>query len=131
MLTNEELTGRIIGAAIAVHKELGPGFVEGIYEEAICVELEESGIVFERQKSVPIFYRGRKVGEHRLDLLVDQTVVLELKAISQLESIHFAVVRSYLKAVNLDTGLLMNFAEMPLGIHRVGRERTHPDATRE
>jgi len=69
-LKEKELTDRIIGAAIAVHRHLGPGFLESIYEEALCIELDESGIAYERQKAIPLSYRCRPVGEHRLDLLV-------------------------------------------------------------
>jgi GxxExxY protein len=122
-LKEKDLTDRIIGAAIAVHKTLGPGFLESIYEEALCVEFDAVGISYERQKTIPLTYRDRPIGEHRVDLLVEGTVVVELKAISALEQIHFAVVRSYMKAVGCDVGLLLNFATMPLTVKRVGRER--------
>ena len=121
-LGNSDLTDRILAAAIRVHKELGPGFLEVLYEEALTIELGSSDIPFERQKPIPILYRGRVIGEHRLDLLVDGKVVIELKAISALEDIHFAIVRSYLKATNLDDGLLLNFATVKLTVKRVGRE---------
>ena len=122
MLTNEELTSRIIGAAITVHKELGPGFLESIYEEALAFEFDHLGIAYERQKPVTILYRGRPVGEHRLDFLVENCVVVELKAVLQLEKIFFVITRSYLKATSKNIGLLMNFAAMPLTIKRVGPE---------
>jgi GxxExxY protein len=122
MLADKEITERIIGAAITVHKALGPGFLETIYEEALAAEFEHAGIRYERQKTVPITYRGKSVGEHRLDFLVEGCVVVELKAIQSLDDIHFAIVRSYLKAVNLHSGLLLNFATMPLTVKRVGRE---------
>ena len=115
----EELTGSIIGAAIAVHKELGPGFLETIYENALAVELSHRGIVFEKQQIVPVFYKGTQVGEHRLDFLVEGKIVVELKAMKELEDIHCAQVRSYLKATHLKHGLLMNFATMPLTTKRV------------
>jgi GxxExxY protein len=121
-LGNSDLTDRILAAAIRVHKELGPGFLEVLYEEALALELGSSDISFERQKPIPILYRGCVIGEHRLDLLVDGKVVIELKAISALEDIHFAIVRSYLKATNLDDGLLLNFATVKLTVKRVGRE---------
>ena len=121
-LGNSDLTDRILAAAIRVHKDLGPGFLEVLYEEALAIELGSSDISFERQKPIPILYRGRVIGEHRLDLLVDGKVVIELKAISALEDIHFAIVRSYLKATNLDDGLLLNFATVKLTVKRVGRE---------
>jgi len=122
MLSQQDLTGRIIGAAIAVHKELGPGFLESIYESALCVEFDAQGISYERQKVISIMYRDKVVGEHRLDVLVAGTVVVELKAIHALEDIHFSIVRSYLKALKLECGLILNFATMPLTIKRVGRE---------
>lgn len=123
----EELTGKIIGAAIAVHRELGPGFLESVYEEATCVELAAAGLHFQRQLSVAINYRGNKIGEHRLDLLVESAVVVELKAISAFEDIHFATVRSYLKATGCRHGLLLNFATTALTAKRVIRERPAPD----
>jgi len=125
-LGNKELTDRIIGAAIRVHKELGPGFLEIMYEEALAIELAAGGITFERQKLLPIFYREHLIGEHRLDLVVDHKVIVELKAISALEDIHFAIVRSYLKASNLSDALLLNFATSRLTVKRVGREY-HPN----
>ncbi|RJQ59475.1 MAG: GxxExxY protein [Desulfobacteraceae bacterium] len=121
-LKEKDLTGRIIRAALAVHRHLGPGFLESIYEEALCIEFDAVGIQFERQKAIPLTYRGKQIGEHRLDLWVGGTVVVELKAVSGLEKIHFAIVRSYMKAVGSDVGLLLNFATMPLTVKRVGRE---------
>ena len=127
MLELEELTGKIIGAAIRVHKELGPGYVESVYEEALVLELAAAGIPFERQKLIRVYYRGQLVGEQRLDLLVDKTVVVELKAVSELLDIFFARTRSYLKALDLKHGLILNFATMPLTIKRVHREPSHKD----
>jgi GxxExxY protein len=124
-LGNTDLTDRIIGAAIRVHKELGPGFLESMYEEALALELATVGLAFERQKLLPVFYREHVVGEHRLDLLVEHKIIVELKAISQLEKIHFAIVRSYLKASGLQDALLLNFAGSTLIVKRVGREY-HP-----
>jgi len=118
-LVHEELTGRIIACAIEVHKSLGPGFLESIYEAAMVVELSRAGLKAEQQKPLSIYYREVLVGEHRLDLLVENLIVVELKAISALEDIHFAIVRSYLKAAGLEHGLLLNFAAMPLTVKRV------------
>jgi GxxExxY protein len=101
-LQNKHLTDRIIAAAIRVHKELGPGFLETMYEEALAIELTAASLAFERQKLLPVFYREHLIGEHRLDFLVESQVIVELKAISALEDIHFAIVRSYLKAANLE-----------------------------
>ena len=120
----EDLTQRIIGAAIRVHTELGPGFLESVYEESLAVEFAESGIQFERQKPLSVLYREHHVGEHRLDFLVENAVIVELKAVTSLENIHFVIVRSYLKAAGLDHALLLNFAAAPLTIKRVGREYT-------
>ncbi len=118
-LAHEELSSEIIGAAIAVHRELGPGFLESIYENAMAIELQRKGLSFTRQKEVVICYDGFDVGRHRLDLFVENTFVVELKAIKNLEDIHFAVVRSYLKAMEREHGLLLNFAKAPLEIKRV------------
>jgi len=115
-LVHEELTGKIIACAIEVHKALGPGFLESIYESALVVELNRAGLKVERQEVLPIRYRDVLVGEHRLDLLVEDTIIIELKAISALEDVHFAIVRSYLKAARLENGLLLNFATMPLTV---------------
>jgi len=118
-LAHEELTGRIIACAIEVHKALGPGFLESVYEAALVVELKRAALKVESQRPLPIYYREVLVGEHRLDLLVEDKIVVELKAISELEDIHFAIVRSYLKAAGLEHGLLLNFATMPLTVKRV------------
>ncbi len=119
---DELLINRVIGAAVRVHTELGPGFLESLYEEALAVELRGLSIQFERQKPVPIFYRSQPIGEHRVDLLIEGVVVVELKATTALEKIYFAVLRSYLKALGLSDGLLFNFAATRLTIKRVGRE---------
>lgn len=121
-LRGGKTTERIIAAAIRVHRALGPGFLESIYEQALAVEFALSGIQFVRQKSVPLFYKDHQIGEHRLDFLVEDEIVVELKAISALEDIHFAIGRSYLKATNLQDGLLLNFATAPLTIKRFCRE---------
>ena len=104
-----ELTEQIIAAAIEVHRVLGPGFLESVYEEAMAYELGLRRIPFERQKPVPICYKEIIAGEHRLDLLVDCKVVLELKAIKDFEDIHSAVILSYMRATKSKVGLLINF----------------------
>ncbi len=125
-LRGRGVTQRIIGAAIAVHRVLGPGFLESIYEEALAVEFALNGIAFVRQKPIPLFYKDHQIGEHRLDLLVEDSIVVELKAIRALEDIHFAIGRSYLKATGLHDGLLLNFATIPLTIKRFCREFPSP-----
>lgn len=121
-LGNKELSGRVIEAAIKVHQVLGPGFLESAYEAALCIELTKRGIQFERQKAVKIYYEDVEIGEHRLDLLVEGKLLVELKAVSAIEDVFFAVGRSYMKAVGAEDGLLLNFAAMPLTIRRIGRE---------
>ena len=128
ILRDSEITNQIIAAAIRVHRELGPGFLESIYEEALAVEFALSGIQFIRQHPIPLFYRDHQIGEHRLDFLVEGKIIVELKAVSQIEDIHFAVGRSYLKAMNLQDGLLFNFASAPLTIKRFCRERSEPES---
>ena len=127
-LRDSETTESIIAAAIAVHRELGPGFLESIYEQALAVEFALRGIAFIRQHPVPLFYRDHQIGEHRLDFLVDNKIVVELKAVEALENVHFAIVRSYLKATGLADGLILNFSTMPLTVKRVRRERTFEPA---
>jgi GxxExxY protein len=121
-LRNRELTDRIIAATIRVHRELGPGFLENIYEEALAVEFALTGIQFICQKPIALFYKDHQIGEHRLDFLVEGKIIVELKAISAVEDIHFAIGRSYLKAANLEDGLLLSFATLPLTIKRFCRE---------
>ena len=116
----EELTGKIIGAAIEVHRQLGPGFIESIYENALVYELRKRGLRVEQQLEVPIVYDGKiEVGKHWLDLFVENEIVIDLKAISELLAIHFAIVKSQLRAVKRKHGLLLNFAKVTLGVRRV------------
>ena len=122
-LRDSEVTESIIAAAIAVHRELGPGFLESVYEQALAVEFAIRGIAFVRQKAIPLFYRDHQIGEHRLDFVVEDKIVVELKAVEALENVHFAIVRSYLKAAGLSDGLILNFSSMPLTVKRVRRER--------
>ena len=126
VLEHEDLTGRIIGAAIEVHRHRGPGFLESIYESALMVELRNRRIAFTRQLAVPIVYQGVEVGLHRLDLFVEEQIVVELKAVKDVTPTHFAIVRSYLKAVRQKHGLLLNFTKPKLDIHRV-LAPTHAD----
>ena len=104
-----ELSYQIMQAVFEVHNALGPGFVEGVYEEALAYELETRGIRFERQKRVTVRYKERVVGMHRLDLVVDGVIVLELKAVSALTDAFKRQVLSYLKATGLRLGILINF----------------------
>jgi len=116
-----ELTEKIIGCAITVHRSLGAGYVEAIYENALCVELLKAGLTFERQKAVPVSYKSVLVGEHRIDILVDGIVVVELKAVSELTDQHVSQLMSTMKAASAEVGLLMNFGEARLidGLRRI------------
>lgn len=105
----DELAHRVIGAAIEVHRHLGPGFLEGVYEEALAVEFRICGLPHERQKIIAVGYKEIPVGEGRLDFLVRGCLIVELKAIEALAPIHKAQVISYLKATRLKLGLLINF----------------------
>jgi|UniRef100_UPI00404997F3 GxxExxY protein len=119
-LGQKELSRRVIEAAIAVHKALGPGFLESVYENALCIELSRMGIRFEQQKVVDIYYQGEEVGQHRLDLLIEGVFLVELKAVSALEDVFFAIARAQMRAADIDDGIILNFASMPLTIKRVG-----------
>jgi GxxExxY protein len=119
----DHIASTVIGAAIEVHRHLGPGFLEGIYETALVAELRARRLPFEQQKPVPLYYKKQPVGLHRLDLLVDSRVIVELKAVDVLVPIHFAQMISYLAATGLTLGLLFNFHVPSLrrGIRRVIR----------
>ena len=114
-----ELSNRIIGCGIQVHRTLGPGFLEKVYEEALAIELAKGGLGFERQKILTINYERRPIGEHRLDLLIEGRVVVELKTCKAIEDIHLATARSYLKATGAPLAVLLNFAKPTLEIRRV------------
>jgi len=118
-LEHEALTEKIIGCSIEVHKKLGPGFLESIYENAIIIELQKQNLQVERQREVVIKYDDFEVGRHRLDLIVNYTIVVELKAVKNIEDIHFAIVKSYLKALGKEHGLLINFSKPILQVKRV------------
>ncbi len=115
----EELSKKIIGAAIEVHRQLGPGFLEYIYEEALKIEFSEHNLNYDSQKEIKIKYLGAEIGMHRLDLLVENRIIVELKTVKELADIHFAQLRSYLKATGLKTGLLFNFSRPTLEIKRI------------
>jgi GxxExxY protein len=122
MLEHDALSDRIIGSAIAVHRELGPGLLESIYEEALCIELAESGLSFNRQLELPVVYKGTLLsGSFRVDVVVENAIVLELKCVDAIASIHKAQLLSYLKLGGWKTGLLLNFKSTILknGIYRI------------
>ena len=109
----------MIGCIIRVHQKLGPGFIESIYRNALVVECGLQGLHAEMEREIPIYYEGHFVGKHKLDLLVEDHLILELKAIDDLSRAHYAQVRSYLKASGLRRALLVNFATAKADIRRV------------
>jgi GxxExxY protein len=117
----DELTERIIGACIEVHKELGPGLNEMFYQEALCHEFDLRGIRYEKQVKVPVVYKGKTIGESRIDLLVEDLVIVELKSCEGLNAIHRAQLICYLRLKKLKLGLLVNFnvAVLKDGVKRV------------
>jgi GxxExxY protein len=116
-----EITERIIGCAIEVHRELGPGLLESAYERALCVELRTVGLRFERQTPVLLRYKGLEIGEYRLDLLVENAVIVEVKSVDRLDPIHEAQVLTYLRLTQKRVGLLINFhsAVLKAGLKRI------------
>lgn len=118
-LLHAELSYQVMRAVFEVHNHLGPGFAEGIYEEALVREFERCGIPYQRQKIVEVHYKGAVVGVHRLDLVVDDRIVLELKAATGLDSAHLGQVLSYLRASGLQLGILINFGTPRVQSRRV------------
>lgn len=117
----DPLTQKIIGAAIEVHKSLGPGLLESIYEEALCYEFELRGIRFQRQVGIDVTCKEKVIKGQRIDIIVENEVVIELKSVSRIHEVAFAQLLSYLKATGFKRGLIINFGEKRLvdGIKRV------------
>jgi len=118
-----ELTSKIIGCAMEVHKELGNGFPEVIYQRAMEIEMQLAGIQFQREFVMPIYYREKRIGTRRVDFLVEELIPVEFKATTKLEDIHFAQAINYLEAYNLEIGLLLNFGEMSLNFKRLTNKK--------
>jgi GxxExxY protein len=117
-LKYSELTSSIIGCSMAVHRVLGNGFQEVIYQRSLAIEMAYAGIVFQREFEMPIFYRDIHIGTRRVDFLVDGLISVELKAVKELEVVHYAQAINYLEAYNLEIGLLINFGEVSLKFKR-------------
>lgn len=115
----DHLTRAIIEAVINVHNELGPGFMEGAYRNALEIEWRQRGIAVEREEEIHLFYKTEPTGVHRLDLVVEGSVDLELKAVEALNKNHYAQIRAYLKASGIGTGLLINFQRSKADYRRV------------
>lgn len=114
-----ELTGKIIGCAIEVHKILGNGFQEVIYQRALAIEMRRQGIEFSREFEMEIFYKEENIGTRRVDFFVENKIMVELKAVIQLEDVHLAQAINYLEAYNMQIGLLINFGSRSLQFKRV------------
>ena len=117
--SNDDLTGKIIGCAMKVHRVLGCGFQEVIYQRALQIEFLKQNIEFEREKEMDIYFENQKIGQRRVDFLVKNEIIVELKAISELEPIHLAQTINYLEAYNLNLGLLINFGAKSLEFRRI------------
>jgi GxxExxY protein len=118
-----ELTGKIIGCSMEVHRILGNGFQELIYQRALAVEMSQRKISFSREHEIPIFYKGEAVGSRRVDFFVEGKIMLELKAIVRLEDVHLAQAINYLEAYKMQIGLLINFGARSLEFKRVMQPR--------
>ena len=114
-----ELTGKIIGCAMEVHKILGNGFQEVVYQRALAIELEMQHVIFDREFEMPLTYKQVPIGSRRVDFLIDNKVSVELKALIKLEDVHLAQAINYLEAYNLEIGLLINFGSKSLEFKRV------------
>ncbi|SDF04065.1 GxxExxY protein [Mucilaginibacter pineti] len=118
-LKHDDITGKIIGCAMKVHTTLGNGFQEVIYQRALEIEMALHGLVFEREKEMPIYYRGEEIGTRRVDFFVEGLIMVELKAIIQLEDVHLAQSINYLEAYSMEIGLLINFGSKSLTFKRL------------
>ncbi len=113
-----DITHKVIGCAMTVHSTLGNGFQEVIYQRALAIELKKAGLIFRREQEIPIFYDDREIGTRRVDFLIEKVVMLEMKAMTQLEEVHWAQTINYLEAYNLEVGLLINFGAKKLEFKR-------------
>ena len=117
------LTAKIIGCAMEVHRQLGTGFQEVIYQRALEIEMGAAGIAFVREFEMPILYKEEQIGTRRVDFLVENCISVELKAITKLDDVHFAQAINYLEAYNLEIGLLLNFGETSLNYKRLTNKK--------
>lgn len=115
----KDITEKIIGCAMKVHRTLGNGFQEVIYQRALEKEFFTNKIIFEREKDMDIYYEGYKIGTRRVDFLVENKISVELKALAMLENVHLAQAKNYLETYNVETGLLINFGAKSLEMKRI------------
>ena len=118
-MQHETLTHKIIGCAMKVHTALGSGFQEVIYQRALAIEMTKQELLYQREQEMPIFYDGRAIGTRRVDFFVEDTIMVELKALAKLEDVHLAQSMNYCQAYNLPMGLLINFGAKSLEFKRV------------
>ncbi|HEX3044867.1 MAG TPA: GxxExxY protein [Bacillota bacterium] len=115
----QDITEKIIAASMQVHKTLGNGFQEVIYQRALEIEMPILGLSFEREKEMPVFYRGQEIGTRRVDFFVEEKIMVEIKAVIKLEDVHLAQSMNYLEAYKMEIGLLINFGAKSLEFKRV------------
>lgn len=118
-----QITHRIIGAAMQVHRTLGNGFQEVIYQRALAIELRLSGLAFKREMEMPIYYREQKIGTRRVDFFIEECVMLEIKAVEKILDVHKAQAINYLEAYHIAEGLLINFGGLSLEFRRLYNKR--------
>ena len=123
---DDSLTYTIIGCAMKVHRELGQGFQEIIYQRCLAIEFEKSGLTFTREKECNIFYEGQIVGNRRADFIVNNNVIVEIKALINIEDIHFLQSKNYLVLYNFPTGLLINFGAPSLQVKKIFNPKYQP-----
>ena len=115
----KEITEKIIGSSMKVHSTLGNGFQEVIYQRALEIEMLDAGLRFSREFNMPVYYKGRQIGERRVDFFVEEKIMVEIKAIIELENVHLAQAKNYLEAYNMQVGLLLNFGSISLQVKRL------------
>ena len=128
-MEDEDLTGKIIACAYAVHNSLGAGFLESVYQKALAIELAKHGLSGVMEKKVPVYYESQLVGDFRADLIVENRVIIEIKAIEQLAKVHEVQLVNYLVATNTPIGLLINFGTQSVEIKRKYRDRITNEQT--
>jgi GxxExxY protein len=119
----KEITEKIIGSSMKVHAALGNGFQEVIYQRALEIEMKDTGLNFAREFNMPVYYKDHQIAERRVDFFVEQKIMVELKAIIQLENVHLAQAKNYLEAYNIQVGLLINFGSISLQFKRLENQK--------
>ncbi len=119
----KEITEKIIGSAMRVHAALGNGFQEVIYQRALEIEFDDAGLKYARELSMPVYYKNKQIGERRVDFFIEERILVELKAIIQLENVHLAQAINYLEAYKMEVGLLINFGSISLQFKRLGNNK--------